>query len=408
MFCYVIKGLCMEKYAKFINILKILDEQKKGDNPSVTNEEISQKYIDGEYRIVTEQARYPFSSLATLFDRNKLQPEYQRNFIWDKIRKSKLIESIIINIPIPPIFLYEIEFAKYEIMDGLQRVSTIIDFLEDKFELEGLEIWKELNGKVYSSLPETIQDGIKRRYLSAVILLKESSKEKNQEDEMKRFVFDRLNSGGVKLEPQEIRNALYSGHFNTLLSQLSQKVDVEDWSVVNDDFIRSHPINKQLFLMWKGFPSFNIDRMYGQELVLRFFAYMAACKNNISKGTKYILDTYAREAVAYTKQDTDLLEEVFGKTIGFVLDVFGDNAFCSSDGKVAEKQIFDAIMLASVYKLLENNWSYKKIYIGADKNLLIEQRKEDVFNGKYTSISATNKKIELIKDLLMQKGIFDE
>lgn len=398
----------MEKYTKFMNILKILSEQQKEDNHLVSSEEISQKYTDGEYRIVTEQARYPFSSLATLFDRSKLQPEYQRNFVWDSVRKSKLIESIIINIPIPPIFLYEVEFAKYEIMDGLQRVSTIIDFLEDKFELDGLEIWKELNGKRYSCLPETIQDGIKRRYLSAVILLKESSKGKNQEDEMKRFVFDRLNSGGVKLEPQEIRNALYSSHFNSLLSELSRRVDIEDWNSVDEDFIRSQPLDNKLFLMWRGFPNLNIDRMYGQELVLRFFAYMSACKNNISKGTKYILDTYAREAVTYTEQDVCQLKEIFNKTISFVLDIFGYRAFCSSEDSNAEKQIYDAIMLASVYKLIDNDWEYKRIYIGEAKNHLIQREKDDIFNGKYTSISATNKKIELIMNLLLEKGIFNE
>ena len=128
----------MAKYDKFINILNKLNDKKTDDTFKMTDEDISQKYTSGEYRIVTEQARYPFSALATLFDREKLQPEYQRNFIWDNSRKSRLIESIIINIPIPPIFLYEIEFATYEVMDGLQRISTIIDFLNNKFALEGL------------------------------------------------------------------------------------------------------------------------------------------------------------------------------------------------------------------------------------------------------------------------------
>ena len=397
----------MAKYDKFINILNKLNDKKTDDACKMTDEDISQKYTSGEYRIVTEQARYPFSTLATLFDREKLQPEYQRNFIWDNSRKSRLIESIIINIPIPPIFLYEVEFAKYEIMDGLQRISTIIDFLNDQFALEGLEIWQELNGKLYSQLPETIKDGIKRRYLSAVILLKESAKTKNQEDEMKRFMFDRLNSGGVKLEPQEVRNALYTSRFNDMLSQLCQRIETPEWKSVTEEYINSLSKDKWLFLMWGGFPNPNQDRMYGQELVLRFFAYISACRNNISKGTKYILDNYAKEAVIYSEDEVNELKEIFYKTIEFVLNIFGKNAFCSSEKNIAEKQIYDAVMLASVYKLIENNWEYKSINISHDKYKLIEKEKDNIFNGKYTSISATNQKIELISNLLEEKGVFN-
>lgn len=397
----------MAKYDKFINILNKLNDKKVDDACRITDEDIAQKYTSGEYRIVTEQARYPFSTLSTLFDREKLQPEYQRNFIWDNSRKSRLIESIIINIPIPPIFLYEIEFAKYEVMDGLQRISTIIDFLNNKFALDGLEIWQELNGKTYSQLPETIKDGIKRRYLSAVILLKESAKTKNQEDEMKRFMFDRLNSGGVKLEPQEVRNALYTSRFNDLLSQLSQKVEGLEWKLVTGEYIQSLPKEKWLFLMWGGFPNPSQDRMYGQELVLRFFAYISACKNNISKGTKYILDNYAKEAVIYSEDEVNELKEFFYNTIEFVFNIFGKNAFCSSEKNIAEKQIYDAVMLASVYKLMENGWEYKSIDISQNKYDLIEKEKDNIFNGKYTSISATNKKIELICNLLDEKGIFN-
>lgn len=397
----------MDKYDKFINILNKLNNKKADNSCNITDEDISKKYTGGEYRIVTEQARYPFSTLSTLFDREKLQPEYQRNFIWDNSRKSRLIESIIINIPIPPIFLYEIEFAKYEIMDGLQRISTIIDFLNDKFVLEGLEIWPELNGKSFSQLPETIKDGIRRRYLSAVILLKESAKTKDQEDEMKRFMFDRLNSGGVKLEPQEIRNALYTSEFNKALSQLCQRSDVSDWKLITREYITSQSVDKWLFLMWGGFPSANQDRMYGQELVLRFFAYMSACKNNISKGTKYILDNYAKEAVNYSKDDVNELKEIFYTTIKFVFNIFGQYAFCSSEKNIAEKQIYDAVMLASAYKLMENDWKYKSIDITQDKYELIEKEKDNVFNGKYTSISATSQKIELISNLLEEKGIFN-
>lgn len=114
-----------------------------------SDEQINKKYNSGEVRIVTEQARYPLPTLSELFSKDKynLHPEFQRRRRWSQEKKSKLIESFIINVPVPPVFLYEIDYASFEVMDGLQRITTIIDFYEDKYELTGLEEWAELNGK---------------------------------------------------------------------------------------------------------------------------------------------------------------------------------------------------------------------------------------------------------------------
>lgn len=84
-------------------------------------------------------------------------------------------------------------------MDGLQRISTIIDFYAAKFELDGLEISSELNGRKYSKLLEKIKDGFDRRYLSSANLLNESAKSREQADFLKKIVFEILNSGGVKI-----------------------------------------------------------------------------------------------------------------------------------------------------------------------------------------------------------------
>ena len=87
-------------------------------------------------------------------------------------------------------------------MDGLQRLTALSEFYKDVFALEGLEYWKELNGKKYSELPSEVKSGIDRRYLSSIILLKETASNKEKANEMKQLVFERINSGGVKLEYQ--------------------------------------------------------------------------------------------------------------------------------------------------------------------------------------------------------------
>jgi hypothetical protein len=142
----------------------------------VADQVINEKYVRGEIRIVTEQARYPLNTIAQIVESDlySLSPEYQRRHRWLPERQSRLIESLIMNVPVPPIFLYEYDYSRYEVMDGLQRLTAIHDFYKDKFPLTGLTQWPELNGRRYSELPEKIREGIDRRYLSSVILLKET------------------------------------------------------------------------------------------------------------------------------------------------------------------------------------------------------------------------------------------
>lgn len=199
-------------------------EKEKQTTVHASDSKINEKYMAGEVRIVTEQARYPLDTITGMVSSGKynLMPTFQRRHRWDDEKKSRLIESFIMNVPIPPIFLYEVKFSEYEVMDGLQRLSTICDFYEDKFCLTGLKLWPELNGKRYSELPEMVRQGIDRRYLSSIILLQESAKTAQKAQDMKQLVFERINSGGVKLEPQETRNALYNGPMNELCANLAR------------------------------------------------------------------------------------------------------------------------------------------------------------------------------------------
>ena len=185
---------------------------------SLDDEQINEKCVQGEVRIVTEQARYPLTSIVGMVESGDyaLNPEFQRRHRWDNVQKSRLIESFIMNVPIPPIFLYEDKYSHYEVMDGLQRLTAIKEFYKDEFELEGLEEWPELNGKNYTALPQQIKRGIDRRYLSSIILLQETAKNEIEAMQLKQLVFERINSGGVKLEPQESRNAVFNGPFNEL------------------------------------------------------------------------------------------------------------------------------------------------------------------------------------------------
>ena len=112
------------------------------------------------------------------------------------------------NVPVPPIFLYEFDYSKYEVMDGLQRLTAIHEFYRNRYALTGLVEWPELNGRTYEQLPTKVREGIDRRYLSSVILLKETAHSEEDALRLKQLVFERINSGGVAFSAGITQRAL--------------------------------------------------------------------------------------------------------------------------------------------------------------------------------------------------------
>jgi hypothetical protein len=205
--------------------LSMWDVEPK-DRPTRMNaSEINEKYERGEHRIVTETNNEKLPNFVQALDRQnymEIRPFYQRRSRWDEERQSKLIESFIINIPVPPVFLYEKSFGAYEVMDGQQRITAISDYYNNRFKLTGLDLWPELNGMYYSDLPNKIKSGLDRRSISSIVLLKESAPDEEDAIFLRQLIFERLNTGGVRLERQEIRNSLSKGLVNDMLFILAR------------------------------------------------------------------------------------------------------------------------------------------------------------------------------------------
>lgn len=293
----------------------------------LTDDEINEKYTKGDVRIITEQARYPLPQIADMVESDKyeLNPVFQRRPRWSAEKQSRLIESLIMNVPIPPIFLYEYSFAKYEVMDGLQRLTAIHDFYKDKFELEGLQEWPELNGRIYSSLPDQIRAGIDRRYISSVILLQETAKTEETAQILKQLVFERINSGGVKLEYQESRNAIYDGPLNKLCLKLSRnKYLCKTWEIPEPTKEEIESDGK--LLAPELLENTDFQKMTDVELVLRFFAYRQRHLHNTN-----VLSDYWNNYLKYgNSMDKDVLYaigDLFEKTIQTIYEVLGEKAF---------------------------------------------------------------------------------
>lgn len=391
---------------------KLVTANNQTPNETPSDEEINKKYVAGEARVITENGSIKLPLLNGMFktDNYILKPDYQRRLTWNNKKRSKLIESFIMNIPVPPVFLYETEFGVYQVMDGLQRISTIIAFFNNGFKLEGLLEWNELNGRFYNDLPQKIKEGIERRQLSVITLLKESAKNSEQEANMKKMVFERLNTGGVKLDQQEVRNALYPGPFNNLCHELSENdtfrklwgieisntastfqlegtdvelddsdIESDDVFVESDDMSISNKSNNKLFV-----------RMYDVELVLRFFA-MRNIENYNIQLSKF-LDLYLENANKLSESNLEILRQKFITSMEKVNCLFGDKAFCryvqngeKSGWTKPQKMIFDPLMLAieSVGLDIDLSNASKERNIEILKNMYENQG--DKFNGKKQS-----------------------
>lgn len=368
-------------------------------NPNVTDEDINDKYSKGDVRIVTEQARYPLSSITTMLSSGDymLNPEFQRRHRWTREQKSRLIESFIMNVPIPPVFLYEDRYGHYEVMDGLQRLTAINEFYENKYELVGLQEWPELNGKNYNLLPLQVKKGIDRRYLSSIILLQETAKNEYDAKKLKQLVFDRINSGGVKLEPQESRNAIYNGPFNLKCIELSENNNFRaTWNMPIKPHDPTVEEQEQYERTLMANPLF--VEMKDVELVLRFFANRQREKLIQRSNLVDYLDNYLRYANNFDSKLIEGLESIFVETINFVYELLGDGAFrlyrVRNDHwswyKKPTTAVYDPLMLVATKYL-----PYKSKIL-AQKNK-IQEILESFYRTHYTTFEGRNTNPGIVK-----------
>jgi hypothetical protein len=330
--------------------------------PKATDEELNSRYAKGEIRIVTEQARYPLAGILGMLKeeidgeggkrefRYKLDPEYQRRHRWSAERKSRLIESFLMNVPVPPVFLYERDLARFEVMDGRQRLTALSDFYADKFELRGLQYWSDLGGRKYSQLPSKVRDGIDRRYISSIILLKETAASEEQAAMLKKMVFERLNSGGVKLGSQETRNAVYGGPLNTLCLELSENENFRRmWGIPLDpapeekdaDEESDETIDEPTAAGTRMF-----EKMEDVELVLRFFAYrqIDEFKAGLNKISEF-LDLFIVRGNRFPASLLADYRAMFESTVAFLWNVLEGDAFTVLGfSKRPTKIVYDPLM----------------------------------------------------------------
>lgn len=367
-----------------------------------TNRELEERYAAEDRGITQERSDFLLPQVLDFVQNKKwlnLQPEYQRRQVWDKKKQSQFIESILMNLPVPPVFLFEAEYSRYEVMDGQQRLSTILGFYANRLKLTGMEYWTELNGKYYADLPTQLQRGLDRRRISAVVLQANSAA--RDAEELRRIVFERLNTGGQKLNAQELRNCIYSSPFASLLVKLAGYSVFDDlWEIprYDDHFTDDHPsqalAENALF-----------KRMIDCELVLRYFAFRQ--KKNIKGSVKSILDKCMVENASLTQPELANLAAGFKSRINLVYELFGLTAFQLKElesGKIkASQPFYDALIIAcdrqfeNRIKLISKKARLRKLISGA----LSDEKNYELIVGRANTADAIKKRLDLVESFFI-------
>ena len=255
-------------------------------------------------KIQTQASDPTIKDLCSKIDKGKLiaRADFQRNYVWENKPKlkSRLIESVLLQVPIPIIYTAEEEGGKDLVVDGQQRLLTFYNFTKkDGFKLSGLRVLKELNGKSFIELEEALQDAIADYPIRVIKILKESHKD------IKFDVFERLNRGSVKLTEQELRNCIYRGSFNDLLRVLVQNKDFQRLQKQND----IHP------------------RMVDVERILRFFAFNDLTERKYKAPLTSFLNGYMESNREISGKQKDEKIALFKKCVELCQTVFGDLAY---------------------------------------------------------------------------------
>jgi len=246
----------------------------------------------------------------------QLQPLYQRNFVATEQIASGLIESVLMNVPIPTVYLAEEKDDVYSVIDGQQRLTTFISFIEGKypdgkeFKLKGLKVLTHLNRKSFKDLEPEIQRQIRNTTIHSIIIKKSSN------DDIKFDIFERLNSGSTKLNEDELRNNIFRGSYVKLLAELSQNETFHKL-VGKDD--------------WK-------NRMIYRGMILRFFSISEKSYINYQQPMKQFCNKELRDNRHMSADKAKEYRESFLHCLDLVNLVFGDKSFRkyvpSKDGKI--------------------------------------------------------------------------
>ena len=354
---------------------------------------------DSLYNINSWGADLSFRELITQYDEGDLlKPELQRNYVWDKSEASRFIDSILLGLPVPSIFLAKTPDQKMLIIDGYQRIMTVHDYVKGIFSKDGKvfkltnseKINKRWRGKAFSELAHAEQRKIRTTTIHCIIFVQVHPKDN---DTSMYQIFERINTSGRTLLPQEIRNCVYQGPFNTLLIELNNETS---W--------------RRLYGLERPDP-----RMRDMEFILRYLALDSEEFRQVD-AKRISLKKFLNEFMgAKRSHDPNVLkqrEEKFLQTIRFIAEHIGVQAFHNISPKDPHKlvkkfnpTIFDSIMLATS-SVLRRGMDIASLGNLEERRLALLQNDEyqDLIRVRTTSVLRIWQRISLATQYLYGVG----
>ncbi len=285
--------------------------------------------------ILTQSKDWTIGSLNNKYIKGSidLQPDFQRQFVWDDKKASALIESILLGIPLPIIYFSEANDSKLTVIDGQQRLTSIFSFYAGKFpdgrefRLKSLKVLPELNRLAYKDLPQAYQEKFEDYAVRVITILKASGQD------IKFDIFERLNSGSVALNDMELRNCIYRGEYIDFIKELSK----------NKTFRKLVGLRKEE------------KRMKDVELVLRFLAFSHTSYLDYSAPIKKFLNEDCEKYRDKCTKDFEEDLQKFKKALELINSLFGEHSFkryytdyknstCRWEDKKFNVSLFDIFM----------------------------------------------------------------
>jgi len=342
-----------------------------------------------ERTVKTQNIEYDLETLIKKISNNmiKLNPDYQRNHRWTDITSSRLIESLILNIPIPTVFLsqdvdvdddVDEDVSRFSVIDGQQRLTAIHRFMSDGFPLVGLNVLEPLNGSYYRDLPPFLVRRLEERTIKCLRV------DSTLDMQVKYDIFERLNTGAVQLESQELRNAIFRGPFNDMIKEMAKEPLI--LSIMNIDPNNASENGK-------------VKKMDPEELILRFFSLYNDGIANMKKSLKDFLSEQMQNFNDFPEKKLQEMREHFNLVLNTVTAEIHSKPFTkyiqNDNGKLERTprfnySVFDALAIGVSDNLLKGSLLITEQGKEAFKELFLA----DEFKSSISSSTTDKSKIE--------------
>lgn len=358
------------------------DDFTKSDEKQ--NVDLLEKEIEKEQRNVSYDTReYTVELIVNKYSENIdrdsnefFVPDYQREFVWDEYRQSRFIESLLVGLPIPYIFLAETKDGRYEIVDGSQRIRTLAAFLKNELTISKLDVLKSLNGFKFKDLLPSRQRKFKNISLKMIVLSERTT------DKTKNEIFERINRGADLLKDMEKRKGIYKGSFNDFIYEIAK----------NEKYVKLTPI-----AIWFE------KRQEREELILRYFAFLELYPNfRQHVGIAQQLDEYMdKKNKNFTNSEKNNFTKIFLQMLDFI-EAALPYGFSKKGSQQVSRVYFEALSVGVTFALKENS------NISPKKSKLLEAVSSDEFkriiSGKYHTHTPDRicARIEYIRDYLLK------